>query len=307
MAAPLRVPRLGVEPHAAVLAEWYAPDGAAVSKGQSVARVETDAASIDIPAEVAGTVHHLVHAGVSAREHQVVGEVRAAEQQPARPPLVIVPRDGATSPAGARPEPIIPWPAALERRARPAQLPFVLRLSVDATALVRMGTALAHEWRVMGVEPGLEDFVIRAVARAFRQDDVLRLLGETILLVAPGSERPPIWIANAASRFFREAATARVTGGDGEAADSAASCVVTTYAHAGVAEATPEVDGVRPVAITIGTLEDGWGMEGERPVPRQKLTLAMAVDRSRLDDDHAVVLAARIRGLIESPYELLGD
>lgn len=298
MPDPLRLPRIEAGRYRARLGERYAVDGATAYKGQHVARIDDDD---DRPVEAAAPgLRPLAALARSTGGDAPLAKIEPAANttdSPAPPHLRVVARDGDTEPA------YVP----LTLPAPPIQIPHILRIAAGITAVDGMRSVLIEEWRASGVDLGIEDFVLRAVARAFRADDVLRLLGETLLLVAPGSGAGPIWVANAASRLFREAAVARMTGGDPGADDRPAACVVTTYAHAGISEASPEVDGVRPVAVTVGAPEDTVALEYNQPVARRRLPIAFAVDRSRIDDGRAVRLAAHVRALLEEPYELLGD
>lgn len=63
MAVSIAVPNLGREMAGGVVAEWYAPDGAAVAAGDLVCRMECDFVAVEIEAETRGLLRHRCQAG----------------------------------------------------------------------------------------------------------------------------------------------------------------------------------------------------------------------------------------------------
>jgi pyruvate dehydrogenase E2 component (dihydrolipoamide acetyltransferase) len=63
MATSVIMPKLGMDMSDCTLVEWLKGDGEPVLEGESVAVVETDKISIEIPAETAGTLRHVAPTG----------------------------------------------------------------------------------------------------------------------------------------------------------------------------------------------------------------------------------------------------
>ena len=57
MAVPLNIPKLGVSMTEGTLVEWLVSDGATVSAGDVLYRLETDKVENDIEAPVGGVIH----------------------------------------------------------------------------------------------------------------------------------------------------------------------------------------------------------------------------------------------------------
>ncbi|MFV2091235.1 MAG: dihydrolipoamide acetyltransferase family protein, partial [Pseudomonadales bacterium] len=60
-----------------VVEEWYIPNGGTVGKGELLYRLETEKVNLDVDAEAAGTVIHLVAEGVTMHPGDVVGHIYA--------------------------------------------------------------------------------------------------------------------------------------------------------------------------------------------------------------------------------------
>ncbi len=73
MAARIAVPDLGPEMVGGVIAEWYRPDGAEVSPGEPVCRLECDYIAFEIEAEEPGVLRHRRPAGSIERKGAVLG------------------------------------------------------------------------------------------------------------------------------------------------------------------------------------------------------------------------------------------
>ena len=65
MPTRVAIPRFGAKMGSVVLAEWYERDGASVSAGAAVLRVESDNVAFDVEAEADGVLRHRARAGES--------------------------------------------------------------------------------------------------------------------------------------------------------------------------------------------------------------------------------------------------
>lgn len=70
--------KVGMSMTEGVVEEWYISDGGSVSVGELLYRLETEKVNLDVDAEVAGTVRHLVDEGVTLLPGDVVGYIFAA-------------------------------------------------------------------------------------------------------------------------------------------------------------------------------------------------------------------------------------
>ncbi|GAB4325610.1 MAG: dihydrolipoamide acetyltransferase [Dehalococcoidia bacterium] len=107
MATEIIIPKLGMTMEEGTVAEWLVPDGAEVQAGQPVFRLETEKIEMEVEAEAAGTVRHVVAAGTTLPPGAVVGYVVAAGEA--------IPE--AVAPAAAPPAAAVAQPA---RAAAPA-------------------------------------------------------------------------------------------------------------------------------------------------------------------------------------------
>jgi pyruvate dehydrogenase E2 component (dihydrolipoamide acetyltransferase) len=73
MATEVKIPKLGLTMEEGTVAEWLVPDGAAVTAGQLVYRLETDKVETEIEAEGGGVLHQLVAEGTTLEPGAVVG------------------------------------------------------------------------------------------------------------------------------------------------------------------------------------------------------------------------------------------
>lgn len=67
--------KVGMNMTEGVVEEWYIPDGGTVEVGELLYRLETEKVNLDVDAEVAGTVKHLVGEGITMKPGDVVGYV----------------------------------------------------------------------------------------------------------------------------------------------------------------------------------------------------------------------------------------
>lgn len=72
--------KVGMNMTEGVVEEWYIPDGDAVAVGELLYRLETEKVNLDVDAEVAGIVKHIVEEGVTMKPGDVVGFVFAPDE-----------------------------------------------------------------------------------------------------------------------------------------------------------------------------------------------------------------------------------
>lgn len=72
--------KVGMTMTEGVVEEWYVPDGGRVGVGEMVYRLETEKVNLDVDAEAAGTVKHLVAPGVTLEPGDVVGYIYADDE-----------------------------------------------------------------------------------------------------------------------------------------------------------------------------------------------------------------------------------
>ncbi|MYD44442.1 MAG: 2-oxo acid dehydrogenase subunit E2 [Gammaproteobacteria bacterium] len=72
--------KVGMTMTEGVVEEWYIADGATVEQGAPVYRLETEKVNMDVEADVAGIVKHIVEAGTTLEPGEVVGWIFAADE-----------------------------------------------------------------------------------------------------------------------------------------------------------------------------------------------------------------------------------
>ncbi len=134
MPSEIYLVKVGMTMTEGIVEEWYVEDGATVSAGALLYRLETEKVNLDVEAETDGTVKHLVPAGQTLEPGDVVGFIYAAGEEipdtlPA--PSRRAPEDMPSVEPGA-PAPTPTAPAAGERRpASPAARKLAGELGVD--------------------------------------------------------------------------------------------------------------------------------------------------------------------------------
>ena len=142
---PTEIPlvKVGMTMHEGTVEEWYAADGERVEAGALLYRLETEKVNLDVDAEQAGVVKHLVAEGATLAPGDVVGYIYADEEaipealpRPERPRGDATAREASTAPqetASASPRPgkrIAASPAARKRAAE---------LGIDLAAVTGSG------------------------------------------------------------------------------------------------------------------------------------------------------------------------
>ncbi|HUZ17562.1 MAG TPA: 2-oxoglutarate dehydrogenase complex dihydrolipoyllysine-residue succinyltransferase [Spirochaetia bacterium] len=75
MSVQITVPQAGESVSTGVLAAWLKEDGAAVNEGEELFELETDKATLAVPAPASGTLKHSVAEGTEVAVGSVVGEI----------------------------------------------------------------------------------------------------------------------------------------------------------------------------------------------------------------------------------------
>ncbi len=169
MAIEIKVPSVGESVSKGVLASWLKGNGETVREGEDVLELETEKATMAVPAPASGVLEIRVQAGQEVTVGQVVGAVEAAPEQPAGEPAP--PRQEQAAPA-QRPavEPTAPAAAPSPAPAAPAGEP-----------------ALSPAVRRLAGEYGLDPLRLRGTGHNGRvtREDVLRAAQDR-----PPAERP---------------------------------------------------------------------------------------------------------------------
>ena len=201
----------------------------------------------------------------------------------------------------ARNEPIRLVPRVSEQPAAWPSPSLTLRASVSLVECTKLRAQLAIEWRSMGLVPTVDDVVLRAAARAFREvwgseaRVGLRRIdgGSEQIALAPDADAPS----------FRDA-VAGLAGSPRE--DGGADLVVTSFLGTGVGQADPRLDSGY-FALTIGAEQNSVALGQFGAVDNPVMTLSLAYAPDSVPDNVAAALLSRVRELVEAPYALLAD
>ncbi|MBK79827.1 MAG: dihydrolipoamide acetyltransferase [Gammaproteobacteria bacterium] len=93
MPTPIYLVKVGMNMTEGVVEEWYVPDGGSVEKDELLYRLETEKVNLDVDADAAGIVKHLVAEGVTLKPGDVVGYIYAAGED--------IPEDAGAAPTAA--------------------------------------------------------------------------------------------------------------------------------------------------------------------------------------------------------------
>jgi 2-oxoglutarate dehydrogenase E2 component (dihydrolipoamide succinyltransferase) len=102
----VKVPALAESVTEGEIGSWLKADGDVVARGEAILELQTDKASLEISAEVGGTLRHLRKEGETVRVGDVVGRIEegatgAASARPATAPPVATPAAPAATPPAA--------------------------------------------------------------------------------------------------------------------------------------------------------------------------------------------------------------
>ncbi len=106
MAVEIKVPAVGESITEGTIARWLKANGAAVKANEPVCEVETDKATTEVMAPVAGRLSITVTEGQRVAIGAVIGQIEegvAASPPPAPPPAPAAPREGTTQTPAAKP------------------------------------------------------------------------------------------------------------------------------------------------------------------------------------------------------------
>src|SRR5262245_5867653 len=75
MATQIEVPTLGESVTQAILVAWHKAEGEAVGIDEPICELETDKANVDVPAKVAGVLHHLKKPGDTVNVGEAIARI----------------------------------------------------------------------------------------------------------------------------------------------------------------------------------------------------------------------------------------
>lgn len=139
MPVEVRLLKVGMTMTEGSVEEWFIADGDPVEKGEMLYRLETEKVNMDVDAEAAGTVKHLVSAGTELGPGDVIGFIFAPDETipdvlPTPTPLPgeePVEEKKAPQPAAAAPAPAPKRAAGRRPAASPAARRLAAELGVD--------------------------------------------------------------------------------------------------------------------------------------------------------------------------------
>jgi 2-oxoglutarate dehydrogenase E2 component (dihydrolipoamide succinyltransferase) len=187
MPTDIRIPQLGESISEGVLARWLKRDGEPVRANETVLEIETDKATMEIPADVAGRLEILEREGAIVKPGAVVARIH--EGAPARPAPAGPERDAGPAAEAARPRPDeaeAHAPPSEEARRRPDSPGSAPRTPLPAEA---EAPPLSPAVRRLVAEHELDTAAIAATGKGGRltKEDVLRHVEDR----APGSVAAP--------------------------------------------------------------------------------------------------------------------
>ena len=175
-AVDVRIPALGESITEGVIVRWLKDDGASVRTDDALLELETDKASVEIPAEQAGVLRVLKAAGSTVQVGDVVARIEDGAGARAAAPTPAGPAPAAAPPGGQPPTP----------EALPALSPAVRRLVEEHHLDPRRITATGRGGRLTK-----EDVVAYLAAPPQETPPVAAVPGAPEPLAAP-TERAPI-------------------------------------------------------------------------------------------------------------------
>jgi 2-oxoglutarate dehydrogenase E2 component (dihydrolipoamide succinyltransferase) len=120
MKEDILVPSVGESITSGILTSWIKKEGEPVEEGEDLFELETDKATVAVPAPADGTLHILIEEGQEVEIGQVVGDLALAEEGAEPAKALKPPAQPAAQPAAAAPAPAAE-PAATAAAAAPTE------------------------------------------------------------------------------------------------------------------------------------------------------------------------------------------
>jgi 2-oxoglutarate dehydrogenase E2 component (dihydrolipoamide succinyltransferase) len=145
MAFEVRIPSLGESVSEGVIARWARQDGEAVAADDVLLELETDKASMEIPAERGGVLHIVRPAGETVAVGDVVATIDESRAAAAVPPPKAQAKEAAAPPAAPAPAPAPPAavapasPAPATKPSGPAARALVEQHALDPRSIPASG------------------------------------------------------------------------------------------------------------------------------------------------------------------------
>lgn len=277
-------------------------------------------------AELGVDLSQLVGTGIGGRVTKA--DVESAAGSTLAPAAVAVPK--ATPVTGPQPGDVIPLSGMRGAIARNMvdSLQTMAQLThgyeADVTALVAVREQLKAESAQTGTKPpSLNDFIIKAAARALQEhpllnagiaDDKITLFSEINIGVAVAVEGGLIVpvvrdadalligeIANRTGALATGARTGKLAMADMEGATFS----VSTLGAYGVDFFTPVINPGNVAILGVGRVKDGFRWDGDTPVKTQVLTLSLTFDHRAVDGAPAAEYLRTLSAVLARPLTLL--
>lgn len=125
MAEVVNMPKLGFDMAEGILVRWVVPEGQEIDKGQVLAEIETDKATVEVEASASGTVRkHIISEGTSVPVGDAIAVIGDVEEEIDLESLIGSPSD-TTTPSEIAPEAVTPAETAPPKAAdAPSEIHF---------------------------------------------------------------------------------------------------------------------------------------------------------------------------------------
>ena len=306
-----------------VVEEWYIADGAPVTQGDLLYRLETEKINLDVDAEASGIVRHLVAAGETKEPGDVIGLIYGEGENPADHPVagasqtpsaVTEPPTGAATNAVSEPAAIdsaVPRDNADGRVfASPAARRLAEELGVDYTAATGTGPGgriVEADVQLLASTPGAgvaqtaqlggaSSPVARKLARELNVD-LLQVAG-----TGPGGRITKEDVERAHASPGAAAQTSHPSAGAESVKHSGMRKTIARRMHEslqGMAQLTMDMDVVMDDAVKLrGQLVEEWAYEGIKPGYNDLVirACAKALEQHRLMNSSFTDTALEVHG-----------
>ena len=160
MAVEIRIPTLGESVSEGVIVRWIKADGDAVAMDEPLLELETDKASVEIPAPRAGVLRIVKPVGEHVEVGDVVGRIddgAAVQASAPRPPVAAPPPSQPPPAAAAQPQPTAPGLSpAVRRLVEEHQLDAAAIAATGRGGRLTKGDVLTHLERTPSPPPAAE-------------------------------------------------------------------------------------------------------------------------------------------------------